>query len=321
MTISEQLRAAIGPCYFADDGDGAGGGGAGYDVDPGVGGNGDGAGDGGDGGNTGSDFNFDEFKNTYAKDYLDKPYMKVIDSPERLFKEMDNAQNLIGKKLNIPGPDATDKEQDEYLDMIRPKDKGVYKLPESHLPDNLKGIHAGDFQEKIIDVFQQAALTPKQAEILSEGYDKLMLDFNGQAMAQYAEMQKAQQINDADFNALADKTWGTERENVQNTAKALLQQFTPQEFKSSLDTLSNENLIIMASVLKGISDKYISQDDLNSLRGTGHTSQTLDSLRTEAQTKMTNLMNMSETDPKYDTLSKEVNDLYLRIGKMSGDKH
>lgn len=320
MFKKSRLRSAIGPCYFAEDVTGAGG----------AGGAGGGSGAGDDtssmydsnnsGNNDGSDFNFEEFKNTYAKDYLDKPYMQAIDSPERLFKDLDNAQNLIGKKISIPGPEASDKEQDEYLDLIRPKDKGVYKLPEDHLPDNLKGLHSGDFGEKIIDLFQQAALTPKQASILAEGYDKIMLNANGEAMAQYVEMQKIQAMNDADYNALADKTWGQEREVVQNTAKALLQQFTPQEFKPGLDKLSNENLVIMASVLKGISDKYISQDDLNSLRGSGHNSQSLDSLKTEAQNKMATLMSMDTMDPRYDSLQNEVNSLYEQIGKLSGDK-
>lgn len=318
------LRSVIGPCYFADNGDdgtGAGGGGGASDSSMyNANGTGtDGVSDNG-GNNGGNEFNFEEFKNTYAKDYLDKPYMQAIDSPERLFKDLDNAQNLIGKKFNIPGPDATDKEQDEYLDLIRPKDKSIYKLPEDHLPENMKGLHAGDFEEKVIDLFQQAALTPKQATILAEGYDKIMLNANGEAMAQYMEMQKIQAMNDADYNALADKTWGQERENVQNTARALLQQFTPQEFKPALEKLSNENLVIMASVLKGVSDKYISQDDLNALRGSGRSSQSLDALKTEAQNKMATLMNMDATDPKYSILQNEVNELYSQIGKLSGDK-
>lgn len=321
MTIRHSfLRGVIGPCYFADNGDdGAGGGGAGGGTNDGSEMyNANGGNDGAEGGK--GDLNFDEFKSTYAKDYLEKPYMQAIDSPEKLFKEFDNAQNLIGKKISIPGPDATDKEQDEYLDLIRPKDKSIYKLSDSHLPENLKGFHGGDFENKITDLFQQAALTPKQASILSEGYDKLMLDINGQALAQYAEIQKINAMNDADFNALADKTWGSEREVVQTTAKALLQQFTPQEFKGGLDKLSNENLVIMASVLKGISDKYISQDDLNALRGSGSTTQSLDSLKTTAQEKMAQLMSMDAMDPKYSTLQKEVNELYAQIGKLSGDK-
>ena len=319
MILREQILHAIGPCYFADDGgDGGAGGGGGAGSEYDVNGNG---GDGGDGGSDGGqNFDFGEFKNTYAKDYLDKPYMQAIDSPERLFKEFDNAQNLIGKKISIPGPEATDKELDDYLDMIRPKDKSIYKLPESHLPDNLKGFHNECFEDKITDLFQKAALTPKQASILAEGYDNLMLNANGEAMAQFAEMQKAQAMADADYNALADKTWGTEREAVQNVAKALLQQFTPPEFKPGLDSLSNENLVIMASVLKGVSDKYISQDDLNALKGTGHNSQSIDSLKSEAQNKMATLMNMDATDPKYDTLKQEVDEIYGRIGKLSGDK-
>ena len=320
--ILRNLKRYIGPCYFADNDGGDGGAGGGVDTGANANTDNDNAGMYNANMNTdngGNDFNFDEFKNTYGKEYLDKPYMKAIDSPERLFKEMDNAQNLIGKKLNVPGPEATDKEQEEYLDLIRPKDKNVYQLSDAHLPENLKGFHPDGFEDRIKDLFQKAALTPKQATILSEGYDKIMLDFNGQAISHYAELQKAQQINDADYNALADKTWGTEREAVQNTARALLQEFTPEEFKKGLDDLSNENLVIMASVLKGISDKYISQDDLNILRHSGMNTQTVDTLKSEAQQKMAELMNLNPHDPKYEAKQREVNELYKRIGKLAGD--
>lgn len=321
MILKEQIRKCIGPCYYMDN-DGAGGGGGGGAPETDSPQDSDNAGMYAPQPNTDKEdnnFDFGEFKNTYAKDYLDKPYMQSIDSPDRLFKEFDNLQSLVGKKLNVPGPDATDKEQTEYLDLIRYKDKDVYKFSDAHLPDNLKGLHPEGFEDRIKELFQQAALTTKQASILSEGYDKIMLDLNGEAIKNYAEIQKANAINDADYNALADKTWGTEREAVQNTARALLQEFTPPEFKRGLDDLSNENLVVMASVLKRISDKYISQDDLKALRYGGEGTQSLDALKTEAQQKMQELMALDPHDPKYEAKKREVNEMYKRIGKLSGD--
>lgn len=316
MLIREKLRNSIGPCYLMSEG-GEGGGGAGGEVITGNEGGGSALGEGGEGGN---DFNFDEFKNQYAKDFIDKPYMQNIDSPEKLFATLDNTQSLIGKKIEIPGAEATEKEHRDYLELIRPKDTEVYKFDDSHLPENLKGIHSEGFDGKVKELFKEAALTPYQANILQQGYDKIMIDAHGDLLNQAAEGQRKQIQADADFDALADQAWGQDKENVQNVAKSLVSEFTPPEFKEHVQNLSNENLVVLASVLKGVSDKYISQDDLNTFKNNIITNTSLDGLRTEAQSEMAKLVAMGQFDPNYETQKAKVNEMYERIGKMSGDK-
>ncbi len=309
----------IGPCYFFDGGEGGDGGGAGTG---GATGNEGGAGnEGGEGGDGGSTFNFDEFKSSFGKDYLDKPYMKDFDTPENMFRQIDNLQGLVGKKTALPGANATDKDWDVYREQIGVKDVNAYEFGDSHLPDNLKNLHAGEFEGKVKDLFLKAALSPEQAKVISEGYDKLMIDTHGELLNEAANKQNMQKVSDAEFNSMADKMWGGERETVQNVAKALINEFTPDEMRPHLENMSNENLVVLASVLKGVSDKYISQDDLAGMKGgSANGAMTLDTLRAQGQEELTKLTSMSPFDKGYAAQKTKVDELYSQIGRLSGDK-
>ena len=100
-------KKLFGPCYFADFEGGEGG-----------------AGSAGNGGSEG--FNFEEFKNTYGKDYADKGFMRELDSPSKMFEKIDNLETLIGKKSFVPGEGATDKDWDDYRSRIGIQNKDIY---------------------------------------------------------------------------------------------------------------------------------------------------------------------------------------------------
>jgi hypothetical protein len=328
MTRFRSKRKLIGPCFLFDEsGDGSDGGagsnngadGSGIDLF-GTGNGSDGGSDGGSGKGNGTEFDFSEFKNTYGKDYLDKPYMKELDAPDKVFKTIDNLQTLLGKRATVPDANATEKDWNDYRDRIGIKDSSVYQFDDSHLPENLKGVHVEAFENKVKDLMFKAGLTPGQGKVMQEGFDKLMLDARGDAIADAASKQKAAEVLDADFDAMADKAWGTEREEVQNTAKALLNQFTPADMRPYLEKLPNDALIVMASTLKGVSDKYISNDDLAVLKGGSSAGATADNLRAQAQSEMAKLMSMDPFNKDYATQDQKVKDLYLQIGRLKGDK-
>ncbi|UKI40496.1 MAG: hypothetical protein L6V95_09905 [Candidatus Melainabacteria bacterium] len=79
----------IDPCYLVGDGQG--------DLQGGAGGTGDSTGGQSNlqGGN--ADFNFEEFKSTYGKNYADKGFMQELTTPEKMFEKIDNMESLIGK--------------------------------------------------------------------------------------------------------------------------------------------------------------------------------------------------------------------------------
>ena len=285
-------KKLFGPCYFADFEGGEGG-----------------AGGAGNGGSEG--FNFEEFKNTYGKDYADKGFMRELDSPSKMFEKIDNLETLIGKKSFVPGEGATDKDWDDYRSRIGIQNKDIYNLSTESLPDNLKNFHSGDFGDKVKQIFYDAGLTPHQAKIINEKYDKLMFETHGDMLNKIAEREKQLQISDEEFESLANQAWGNDRENVQKVAKSLISAHTPENVKPYLESMSNKDLIIMASVLKGVSDKYISQDDLKALKGEG--SQSNESLRAEAQKELAKLASMSPFDKEYAAQQEIVNNLYANF--------
>lgn len=285
-------KKLFGPCYFADFEGGEGG-----------------AGGAGNGGSEG--FNFEEFKNTYGKDYADKGFMRELDSPSKMFEKIDNLETLIGKKSFVPGEGATDKDWDDYRSRIGIQNKDIYNLSTESLPDNLKNFHSGDFGDKVKQIFYDAGLTPHQAKIINEKYDKLMVETHGDMLNKIAEREKQLQISDEEFESLANQAWGNDRENVQKVAKSLISAHTPENVKPYLESMSNKDLIIMASVLKGVSDKYISQDDLKALKGEG--SQSNESLRAEAQKELAKLASMSPFDKEYAAQQEIVNNLYANF--------
>jgi len=306
--LKKRLMTVIGPCYFAEGPEGGStgvmeGGALNAALGGSIGG-GNGTSDTGS-----SDFNFEEFKTTYGKNYADKGFMQELTSPEKMFEKIDNMESLIGKKSFVPGENATTKDWDEYRNRIGVGSPDVYTISKEGLPEEYKALHNDDMDVKVKQMFYDAGLTPQQAKILNDGYDKLMIETHKDIMDKVAEQQKAMQISDAEFEELANKTWGADREKVQNVAKSLITEFTPPELKPALETMDNKNLIIMASVLKGVSDKYISADDLTVLQG-GASGSSKESLREEAQKELAKLHSMSPFDPNYSLQKQKVEDIY-----------
>ena len=295
----------IGPCYLVDDGQGGPQGGAGVTGD-GTGGQGN-----PQGGN--ADFNFEEFKSTYGKNYADKGFMQELTTPEKMFEKIDNMESLIGKKSFVPGEGATEQDWNDYRDRVGIKSTDDYTLDNSDLPDNIKNLHNDEIQGKVKQMFYDAGLTPQQAKIINSRYDQIMTEAHKDVMEQYAAQQKQAQLSDEEFDALAKETWGQERDNVINVAKSLIQEFTPPNLKDAMATMDNKSLTIMASVLKGVSDKYISQDDLDALKGNSVNNP--DSLREEAQKELAKLSQMSQFDKGYEAQKQKVNELYGSLSK------
>lgn len=302
------FRKRLGMCYFAEpDGITAGGnlGDSGAGADAGTPST--------DNGNNGT-FDFDSFKATYGKDYADKGFMQELTTPESMFRKIDNMESLIGKKAFIPGENATEDDWKSYRDKIGVKSVDDYTIDDSDLPDSIKAVHNDEVKGKIKQMFYDAGLSPQQAKILNKQYDSIMLEMNKDLLAKSAEAQKQQQLSDQEFDAITKETWGNDRENVLNVAKSLLQEFTPPNLKNELNNMDNKNLTIMASVLKGVSDKYISQDDLDALKG-GKAGESVEDVRAEAQKELAKLTSMDQFDRNYEAQKQKVNELYASLKK------
>lgn len=188
--------------------------------------------------------------------YKDKPYLKDVNTEEDLFKKLDGAESLLGKaRVAVPGEDATPEEIAEFHKALGvPENEDGYKssLKADGDDDNIDT----SLFDAMRPAFKKAGLTAKQAQEFEKNALPIL-----EKMAEQQGLKKQQE--DDNFDELASRVFGDTREKDISDAKNLLNQFTPDVLKSHLSDLSNEALVIMAGTLKGIRDKYISEDNLS----------------------------------------------------------
>ncbi len=247
-----------------------------------------------------------DIKSVIPEAYKDKPYMQQIDSFEKLFQDFDNAQSLIGQRqTEVPGKDASEEEVNAFLEKIRPESQDAYEFPETEF--SKKFGRDEQFQGQMKELFHKAGLMPHQVKILTEGYDNALFA-KANETAQNAETQAA------DFEKLADGFFGDKKDEKLKIANEILKANTPDQFKEHLGKLSNENLMIMSSVLNNVFDKFMKEDDLN-IGGKG-TATDASALQEEARQLMARPEYKDFRHPKHDETVNRVNELYDQIGKM-----
>lgn len=229
--------------------------------------------------------------------YKDKPYLKGVDSIDKVYKMLDGAQELIGKRpAGIPAADASPEEKAKFYEALgRPKAATEYAFDGADKADP-------KFLPKLQEAFHKHNLTQEQAKGVFADVSSVLQELaktNSDAAVQA----------DADFDKLADQQFGTNRDKVLSNAKGLLDKFTSPTMKDHLGKLSNENLIIMADVLNNISSKYIKESS-----APGGQPPATGSSPTELRAKAQELMQSKEyNDPfhaNHDKVVKQVQELY-----------
>lgn len=182
--------------------------------------------------------------------FKDKPYMKGIDSLEKLFTMLDGAQTLIGSKgPQIPKADAPQAEKDAYYESIgRPKTAAEYTPV-------LTGADKTDPKTlpKLQAAFHKAGLTPDQA--------KIVWDESTTAFAEFAKDKGlADAAADIDFNKLATDNFGVDRDKVLARGKELITANLSPTMKPAIEKLDNNALIVIADLMRNMDKKYIKPD-------------------------------------------------------------
>lgn len=234
--------------------------------------------------------------------YKDKSYLKGVDSQDKLFAMLDGAQNLIGKRpAGIPAQDASQEEWDKFYEAAgRPKEAKEYVFDGADKADP-------KFLPKVQAAMHKAGLNSSQAKVVYTEVNNALM-----------EMAKEQGINaqqqDTDFEALAAKTFGADRDKVLSTSKALLEKFVPADMKGELGKLSNENLIIMAGVLNNLSKTYIKEDGAPG-SGPTTTGMTPADISNKARALMLDPAYSDPFKPNHAAVKKQVDDLYALLRK------
>ena len=111
--------------------------------------------------------------------YKDRPYLKGVDSVDKVYEMLDGSQKLLGQRpAGIPGPDAKPEEIEKFYSATRPKTAAEYQF---EIDPSIKA------DEKVIgkmkDLMFKHGLTPAQAKGMQYfyfplGHPALLLNHN-----------------------------------------------------------------------------------------------------------------------------------------------
>ena len=234
--------------------------------------------------------------------FKEKPYMKGIDSMEKLLTMLDGAQTLLGKKgPALPAADAPQAEKDAYYESIgRPKTAAEYTPV-------LVGADKTDpvVLPKLQNAFHKAGLTPEQAKIVWE-----------ESTVAFSEFAKDKGLADAaadiDFNKLATDSFGVDRDRVLARGKELITANLSPAMKPAIGKLDNNALIVLADVLRNMDKKYIKQDGAPPVQPTLNTG-TPDTLRAKARELMVEQGKHPPMSAEFMNLQGQIDGIYETI--------
>jgi hypothetical protein len=216
----------------------------------------------------------------YLKDLLDKPWGK--ESAAEVFKKLDNAESLIGKRPLIPAKDASEADWDKFLAGLRPDKAEDYDIP---LPEGVKLDERGQAYTKALKEAMLEAGIPKPA---AKKFIAKMQAFGTQDQKELAAKLDAEKKRATlEFDTAAKAALGDKREEIITRVRGAIEELAPAAFKSRIAKLANEDLLTMAGTINAIMEKYIPADKLNAKAGAGSGSTGQDEeavLDTEAKT-------------------------------------
>lgn len=197
------------------------------------------------------------FKEFIPAEFHDKPYLKDFlekpDSPEtrtELFKKLDGAETLIGRKIGIPGADAKPEEIEKFYGSLRAAKPEDYEFKVGGKPD-------AEFDKELRTAAHTAGLSKAQ---MAKFIDKLAPGIQARQTA----IVERQAALDKEFEGIVAAAYGKDNEKVVARVGEALKEFTPEPLKAHLDKLDNNALAIVTGVINSIMQKYVPEDDLSS---------------------------------------------------------
>jgi hypothetical protein len=262
-----------------------------------------------------------EFQKLIPAEYRDKPYLKDIDSPDKLFKQFDNAQQLIGRKnATVPAQDAAETDWEKYYETTRPENADAYQFADPELDaddkqilDYLNQTKNEDFEKEVKGLMFKHGMTKKQAESFAKDYTKALVTKSRDTLK--AQIDSAKLLNQ-DFTERAKKNWGADTDKVLNRGKEYIGKYASPETKQLLNHMDNAGLIVLTEVIEGMHRDYVKGDSLTPSKDTS--AGTSESIRKQAYALQSELMKngSQQFDPNYDDKRKRVTELYAQADSL-----
>lgn len=244
---------------------------------------------------------------TVPEDYKDKPYMKDITSEESLYKMLDGAQTLIGKKVNIPNAETSEDDRKVFYKQL-----GVPETSDEYVFNKLGEEERNPEVDNMMKVFLHKYNIP------AETATAMQQELEGMA----AEALKAKTDGDTkaldlDFDKIKQEIFGDDGDNIITNAQKLIAENIPENLKEAFNKMTNNELIIMTSVLENFRKKYISEDDLTpgGAPAGGHSKAELEG---ELNSVVTKRKLLDPFSGEFKALSVKIKEISQKIAKFEG---
>lgn len=224
--------------------------------------------------------------------YKDKPWASKIKSDDDLWKQLDNTQQLIGKKSIAPDFDkATPEEIEDYVKQTRPADVKAYQFAEG-TDDAIKGV--------LSESLFKNGVTPYQANSVIKAF------------------QDAEKVQTAAFYSTDgmskefEKSFGADWKKISgDTINVIKANVSPEDAKA-LDGLPNPMLALTLRAINQIVTKYgIEEKGAHTSAETGgHKPPDMAKVRSDLRTQIAELPNRPHTAAEKDDLIAKLNATY-----------
>jgi len=197
----------------------------------------------------------------YLKPWLDKPANDKGVLAE-VFKKLDNAESLIGKRPLIPGKDATEADWDNFLKTLRPEKAEDYEIP---LAEGTKLDDRGLAYHKAL---REAMLSAGIPKAVAKKFLTEMQQFGFRDQKDFAaKMRIAQDKAKAEYDTAAKAALGDKREEIIARVDALINELAPAAFKPEFAKLNAEQRLTAIGVINAVLEKYVPADKINAKPG------------------------------------------------------
>jgi hypothetical protein len=160
--------------------------------------------------------------------YKDRGWVEKVKSPDDLWKTLDNAQSLLGRRpAGIPAADAPDEEWQKFYQAARPESPDKYTLGDIEgLPE---GTNLAPYKEQAQKLMYDVGLTQKQADLLWKQY----------IGAEMGAVAKSQEGLDKLYSETLDKTFGDKKADAEAKAQEIIAKYVPEALRGNVQALVN----------------------------------------------------------------------------------
>jgi len=244
----------------------------------------------------------------YLKDYLDKPWDKTVGA--EFFKKLDGAESLIGKRAAIPdAKTAKPEELEKFFEQFRPEKAEDYEIP---LDKDAKP--SDDFLKAVRTAFHEGKISKVQATKFLATMDAF-----GREQRKVLAQESARKA--AEFDTLAKTYLGEQNKAVMERVRGLLKQYAPPAALANFDKLTDEQVVVMGSMVDAIHKKYAPEDEINKKPdGAGTGPSTAESKRTEMYKIIGSKPFSNWQDPEHAAANARVKQLAKEIDELENPK-